>query len=65
MLAIFGIAAASLGFIGELFALFSYDVPLYIFLPILPFELAIGVWLIVKGFNPSVIASESAKTDIN
>ena len=59
-LSIFGIMAASLGFIGELFAIFGYVVPLYVFLPILPFELAIGIWLVVKGFNPSAIGSESA-----
>ncbi len=28
-------------------------------------EMVLAVWLIVKGFNPSAIASESAKTDIN
>jgi hypothetical protein len=28
-------------------------------------EMFIGVWLIVKGFNSPAIASESAKTDIN
>jgi hypothetical protein len=60
VLSLWGIAAASLGFIGTLAILFGYDVPLYVFLPILPFELAIGVWLIIKGFNPSAIASESA-----
>ncbi|TFH47038.1 MAG: DUF4386 family protein [ANME-2 cluster archaeon] len=64
-LSIFGIMAASVGFIGELFAIFGYVVPLYVFLPILPFELAIGIWLVVKGFNPSAIGSESAKTDTN
>ena len=51
VLPIFGIVVASLGFIGELFALFGYDVPLYVFLPILPFELAIGLWLLVKGIR--------------
>jgi hypothetical protein len=63
VLSLWGIAAASLGFIGSLAILFGYDVPLYVFLPILPFELAIGVWLIVKGFSSSAIASESAKTN--
>ena len=28
-------------------------------------EMVFAVWLIVKGFNPSTIVSESAKTDIN
>jgi len=29
------------------------------------FEVILPIWLIVKGFNPSAIASGSAKTDIN
>jgi hypothetical protein len=61
VLSIFGIIVASVGFIGELFTIFGYVVPLYVFLPILPFELAIGIWLMVKGFNPSAIASESVR----
>jgi hypothetical protein len=63
VLSLWGIIAASLGFIGTLALLFGYDVPLYVLLPILPFELAIGIWLIVKGFNSSAIVSESAKTE--
>ncbi|NCF67575.1 MAG: DUF4386 family protein [Chloroflexi bacterium] len=59
VLALWGLIAVSLGFIGELFALFGYDVPLYVFLPILPFELAIGVWLMVKGFTAQEAKSES------
>jgi hypothetical protein len=51
VLSILGIIVASLGFIGELFAIFGYDVPLYVFLPILPFELAIGLWLMIKGIR--------------
>ncbi len=65
VLSLWGIAAASLAFIGYLAILFGYDVPLYVFLPVLPFELAIGVWLIVKGFSSSAVASESGKTDLN
>ena len=64
-LSLFGIAAASLGLIGTLLEILGYDVPLVVFLPILPYELAIGIWLIVKGFNQSVIASESAQTDMS
>jgi hypothetical protein len=66
LIPLFGLVVASLGFIGQLLALFGYDVPLFLFLiPILPFELTIGIWLMIKGFNPSAIVSESAKTDIN
>jgi hypothetical protein len=36
-----------------------------LFLPIILNELFLAIWLIVKGFNPSAIASPTAKTDIN
>ncbi|GAH37708.1 unnamed protein product, partial [marine sediment metagenome] len=36
-----------------------------LYLPIILNELFLAVWLIVKGFNPSAIASVSTKTDIN
>ena len=51
VLSLWGIAAASLAFIGELFVIFGYVVPLYVFLPLLPFELTIGIWLMVKGIR--------------
>jgi hypothetical protein len=46
MLDTFGISPGSLEFLGVL---------------MLSNELFLGVWLIVKGFNPSAIASPSAK----
>ena len=50
MLDTFGISPGSLEFLGVLMLLN---------------ELFLGVWLIVKGFNPSAIASEPAKTGSN
>ncbi len=50
-LAIFGLIAAPLAFIGTLGELFGIGVPLVVFLPNLPFELTIGVWLLVKGIR--------------
>lgn len=62
LLSVWGLAAAFLAFIGTLLMFFDYSVPLYLFLPVLPFELAIGVWLIVKGFDESAFASELPET---
>ena len=51
VLSLWGLIAAPLALVGELFVLFGYDVPLVVFLPNLPFELTIGVWLMVKGIR--------------
>ena len=37
----------------------------FFWLPIAAAEVILSIWLIVKGFNPSAIASGSAKTDTN
>jgi hypothetical protein len=34
------------------------EMPLVVFIPILPFELAIGVWLMIKGVNRSFERSQ-------
>jgi len=51
LISAFGIMAASLALIGTLFEFFDYNVPMFVFLPVLPFELAVGVWLMVKGIR--------------
>jgi len=51
ILSLWGLIAAPLALIGTLFALLGFDVPILVFLPNLPFELTIGVWLMVKGIQ--------------
>jgi hypothetical protein len=43
------------GFLAVLFGLIGQDAPLRVLaaLPVFLFEFSLGVWLIVKGFNPS------------
>ena len=45
----FGMITVARGFIGTILHFFNIFVPFYVFLPILPFELAIGIWLLIKG----------------
>ncbi len=58
-----GIVSCALVSIG-LIAPFSTEQAIMI-IPMLPQELVLAVWLIVKGFNPSVIASTYVQTDMN
>ena len=56
-LAIFGLIAAPLALIGTVIELLGYSVPLIVFIPNLPFELAIGFWLLFKGARKSKAAT--------
>jgi len=60
-----GLVGATLSFATYLLQNFSINLGEILFLPIALQEMAFAVWLIVKGFNPSAIASESAKTEVN
>jgi len=63
-MAIFGLIAAPLAFFGELFGLFGISVPLFVFLPNLPFELTIGFWLLVKGiWNTETAPNDEQKME--
>jgi Domain of unknown function (DUF4386) len=57
-----GIVAAILYLVAGLTALFGIDLKMLMFV-MLPQELVMAIWLIVKGFNPSAIAAETANQD--
>ena len=67
VLSIWGIVSASLLLIYTLLVLFgrSLGIPMTMILtiPYLPYELFLGIWLIIKGFNSSAIVSGSSRAD--
>ena len=58
-LSVWGLVGATLSFATYLLQFFSINLTEFLFLPIAVQEMVFAVWLIVKGFNPSAIASES------
>jgi len=69
-ISIWGFIAISLGLATGVLVIFQLQSPsstinTVMNLPILFQEMVMAVWLIVKGFNPSAIASASAKVDMN
>ena len=51
VLNLLGLIAAPLALIGILFSLLGYNVPIFVFILNLPFELGIGLWLLIKGIR--------------
>jgi hypothetical protein len=60
---VWGVIAAILLILGNLLEITGFIHPLliYFYLPIVLNEVFLAFWLIIKGFNPSAIGSESAK----
>ncbi len=70
VLPLLGLIGAPLLLANTIVTMFGITGPIFVltgigFLPVALFEFSLGVWLTVRGFNPSAIISESAKTEIN
>ncbi|MBI9046056.1 MAG: DUF4386 domain-containing protein [Anaerolineaceae bacterium] len=50
-LSLFGLIAAPIALVGTILILLGIDFPLIFMLPNLPFELGIGLWLLIKGIR--------------
>lgn len=48
---LWGLVAVVLALGGAAFQIFGYAVPLWVSLPVAPFELAIGFWLLFRGIK--------------
>ncbi len=64
-LSVWGLAGAILSFANYLPQFFGIDSIEVLFYPIAVQEMVFAVWLIVKGFNPSAVASGSASADMD
>ena len=51
VISLWGLLAVSVGLIGIVMQVLGYDVSIFVYLPILPFEVTIGVWLILRGIK--------------
>ncbi len=64
-ISVWGLIGVTLQLTGSLLDMFGHSAGMIIYLPIISNEIFLAIWLIVKGFNSSAIASASALTDIN
>lgn len=46
---LFGVLAVCVGLVGVVAEILGHTVPIIVFIPLLPFELSIGLWLLIKG----------------
>jgi hypothetical protein len=51
VLSLWGLVTVPFLLIWTLLAIFGYEVPFFLYLPYVPFELVIGIWILVKGIK--------------
>jgi hypothetical protein len=55
VISLWGLIAVAVASVGIVFQFLGYDVPIFVSLPILPFELTIGIWLMLKGIKEDLL----------
>jgi uncharacterized membrane protein YqjE len=64
LLALYGVIVATVGLAGIVLELLGNEVPILVYLPILPFELIIGFWLLLRGIaEPESPPTQSPQAD--
>ncbi len=61
-ISLFGLIAVAVGSAGIIAQLLGYDIPILVYVPILPFELTIGSWLLFKGIPVNAEPSRGVGT---
>ena len=56
----FGLVVVAVGLVASVLGLLGSDVPMAAYLPILPFELIIGTWLLVRGVEHHPATSDAS-----
>jgi hypothetical protein len=59
VLSLWGLITVFPCLIATLFTIFGYEVPFFVYFPYVPFEFAIGIWILVKGIKIPEIKSEN------
>ena len=49
VLSLWGLISVILLLIGTLLTIFGHELPTFVYLPYIPFEFVVGVWILVKG----------------
>ena len=60
-ISLFGLLAVVLALGSVVFQLLGYEVPILLSIPLLPFELAIGTWLLLRGIKVQTTAVSRAR----
>jgi hypothetical protein len=50
-LSLWGLATVPITLVASIFAIFGFQVPFAVYLPYVPFEFVVGIWILVKGIS--------------